>query len=212
MEKDSIERLNNFKIETNKLSVDIEDKTYYLNQIKSKYIDVKDISRAYKNKIHEISTVLEEQGIDFWNNDFELREAIIDYLNTELYYGAVMLCYIDIKILDSKLKNLAGRRISLTKTKKVLLETEKINKTYQNIKTYNLNKDLEDTLIKHFIIVSDEDEMINLNESYEKMKKNIKEIGLDQVSLETDDFIKKIIQEKTNFAKEKQEKSRQRTR
>ena len=51
MEKNSIDRLNKFKIETNRLAIDIEEKTYYLNQIKSKYIDVNNVAKAYQNKI-----------------------------------------------------------------------------------------------------------------------------------------------------------------
>ena len=212
MEKNSIDRLNKFKIETNRLAIDIEEKTHYLNQIKSEYIEVSSIVKSYQNKIFEIAQRLEKQGIDFWSNDFELREAILDFLNTELYYCAVILCYIEIKILDSNLKNFVNKRISLSKTKKILPEIERINKTYNNIKAYDLNKDLEDTLMKHFIIVSEDDEVMRLNESYEKMKQNIDALGLDQVSPGIEDFIKTVIKEKKDFVAEKQKKSFQRTR
>ena len=212
MEKNSIDRLNKFKIETNRLAIDIEEKTHYLNQIKSEYIEVSSIVKSYQNKIFEIAQRLEKQGIDFWSNDFELREAILDYLSTELYYGSVILCYIDIKILNNKLKKMTNKKISLPKILKILPEIEKVNKTCQTIKEYDLNKDLEDTLMKHFIIVSEDDEVMRLNESYEKMKQNIDALGLDQVSPGIEDFIKTVIKEKKDFVAEKQKKSFQRTR
>jgi len=212
MEKDSVDRLNKFKIETNRLAIDIEEKTHYLNQIKSEYIEVSSIVKSYQNKIFEIAQRLEKQGIDFWSNDFELREAILDYLSTELYYGSVILCYIDIKILNNKLKKMTNKKISLPKILKILPEIEKVNKTCQTIKEYDLNKDLEDTLMKHFIIVSEDDEVMRLNESYEKMKQNIDALGLEQVSPGIEDFIKTVIKEKKDFVAEKQKKSFQRTR
>ena len=212
MEKDSVDRLNKFKIETNRLAIDIEEKTHYLNQIKSEYIEVSSVVKSYQNKIFEIAQRLEKQGIDFWSNDFELREAILDYLSTELYYGSVILCYIDIKILNNKLKKMTNKKISLPKILKILPEIEKVNKTCQTIKEYDLNKDLEDTLMKHFIIVSEDDEVMRLNESYEKMKQNIDALGLEQVSPGIEDFIKTVIKEKKDFVAEKQKKSFQRTR
>ena len=206
----STERLNNYKIETNKIVPSIEELTYNLNKINSKHINIENIGKAYTNKVYKIYTSLESKGIDFWSDDFELREAILNHLQTKLYYGAVLLKYIDIEILKGKAKSLENKRISITKISKMQSEIEKINKIAAAIKEYDINNNLEDTLIEYFVMMPEEDEQIDLKASYEKMKENINEIGVTQISPKIDAFIKLAITQIEEQLNNK--KGRQRTR
>ena len=153
MEKNSLTRLNDYKIETNQIISGIGETTYYLNSIKSRYINAENIGKSYENKVYKIYTDLEKKGIDFWSDEFEFREAILSYLQTRLFYGAIILKNIELNILDNKLKSLVNKRISIGKTSKIMSELEKIHVANEKIIEYDIDNNLLDTLIEHFIIM-----------------------------------------------------------
>lgn len=207
----STERLNNYKIETNKIVPSIDELTYYLNKINSRYINIENIGKAYQNKIYKIYSSLESKGIDFWSDEFELREAIISYLQRKLFYGAILLKYIDLEVLKGKTKTLINKKISISKTSKMQAEIGKINKLCTEIKEYDISNNLEDTLIEYFVITPLEDEQPNLKSSYEKMKENIQKIEAKPISPRIDEFINLMIEEAENNLNN-DKKPRQRTR
>ena len=206
----STEKLDNFKIETNGYIAKVEESLIYLKAIDPAYDNLENTAELYRNKIYQIATSLEEQGIDFWSDDFELREAIITHLKIRLYESSVMSKYVGLKVLTSKL--LITNKINKRKSKKLEPLTEELNRINNYIKNYDINRNLLETLIEYFRTISDYiKNPEELSIKYNKMKENIKTVCPMDLSKVEDDYITRIINEKQEKNSKKIIKTRQRT-
>lgn len=206
----STERLNKFKMEMNDDISTIERILNNLKKVDSAYANLENIAEIYRDKIYQIYISLEEQGIDFWSDEFPLRYAIMTHLKLKLYESSVMSEYVGLKIFESK--SSITDRISKRKAKKLEPLTDRLNKMNNYIKSYDINKNLLETLIDYFRIVPKSLKGSNeITVQYNKMKENITSVCPMDLSKIEDDYITKIINEKEKKSKIKG-KIRQRTR
>ena len=76
----SNKRYNKYKKDTNIMISETEQGLKVLNKINDSYSVLNNTPQIYMDKIYEIYNDLNKESIDFWSNDFILREAIVSHL------------------------------------------------------------------------------------------------------------------------------------
>lgn len=207
--KTSNERLNKHKTDTNEMINENKKAIKTLTKVNPKYQSIDNIPKIYMDKIHEIYNDLNKESIDFWSNDFILREPILFHLKVKTFESTVHLKLILEKIIllpNITIKNPLLNEIVFKNMQK---EIEKINEIKEYIKNYSIKENLIDTLIDYFEnvpieIMSPGDITI----IYYKIKENIEALNLKVIDDEKEQDILKIVFKKEEkcieYNKEKQ--------
>ena len=148
--KTSNERLNKHKTDTNEMINENKKAIKTLTKVNPKYQSIDNIPKIYMDKIHEIYNDLNKESIDFWSNDFILREPILFHLKVKTFESTVHLKLILEKIIllpNITIKNPLLNEIVFKNMQK---EIEKINEIKEYIKNYSIKENLIDTLIDYF--------------------------------------------------------------
>ena len=204
--KVSNERLNAHKTKTNEMISETNRAIKALSQINNKYSSINNVSEIYRDKIYNIYSNFDKQSIDFWSDDFQLREAILFHLRLKSLESSVYLKIIMEKLL--LLPNITANNIILNNLtyKKMGKTISEINKVGDYIVDYDLEKNLNETLINYFENIPVEFEKPqSITNKYQKMKKNIEKLGLVSILEEKEEEILKLIAEKEEKCKKYKE-------
>ena len=210
-ENKSLKRLNEFKIQMNEETNRLEKSLNELKKVDSMYDNFENIEEIYRNTIYRIYLELDHQGIDFWSDDFALRNAIMVHLRIRLYEGLMMLKYVGFEIMMSK--SVITNKISKRKAKKLIPLIEELKVETNYLKEYDINKNLTDTLIDYFESIPEDLKQPNeITETYNKIKENVKSIGKINITDIEDNNLRKIIQKKEEEVLKSKTNIKQRTR
>lgn len=195
--KVSNERLNNHKTKTNTMISETSQAIKALSQINNKYSSINNVSEIYRDKIYNIYNNFEKQSIDFWGNDFQLREAILFHLRLKSLESTVYLKIIIEKIVLSPNIIVTSRALNNLTYQRMEKTINEINKIGDYIVNYDLEKDLNETLIDYFENLPVEFEKPqSITKKYQKMKNNIEKLGLTSILEEKEEEILKLIEQK----------------
>ena len=188
----SNERLNEHKTNTNTMISESNEAIKAISKINKKYQEIGNIPEMYRDKVYDLYTDLSKQKIDFWEDDFLLRDAILFHLRLKTLESAVYVRIIMEKILLSPKITIKSRILNERQYKSLKKEIEEIKNIGEYITNYDLEKDLNETIIEYFenIPVLFENPQ-SITEKYQKMKQNIEEIG-NLESLKEEEIMKII--------------------
>ena len=199
--KKSLKRLDKHQTDCNGLSNRLNKTINLIKTIRPSTKDMHNIVAAYRNKVLEIDKELEQESIDFWDGDFELRKVVIFKLQEYLGIGMSNILRVGEHVLS------ISKEKDMTKTTKKR-KSRYINKAIFNLDTaiayienYNIKDNINETLLEYFINTEYKN---NLFQIFSKMKENLEFLGLKDQYFESE--VLKIIeyreQNKNNYNKD----------
>ena len=144
--ENSNKKLNEHKTKTNELIRPINNIIKNLSNLNPTYSKIENIVEAYRDKIYEIYTDLDKQGIDFWSDDFLLGDIIRYHLETEMYYSIEEL--FDLATSITSKRKIVG---FINKAKKQSID--KLLQKNEYIKNYNINANIYESLLWYYNII-----------------------------------------------------------
>ena len=209
MEKSKIsnQRLNKHKIECNQLKFATQKSINIIKELKPTCNQLDNITASYSDKIYEIYSELEKNNIDFWDNSFELRDAVLLHLKEKLGVGLSSILLIGTKIASLKQDKHLSRSSKWRKNKQIRFATEKLHISNEYIRNYDIKLNINETLLSYYNNMIPETLKENdLIVSYFKMKANIRQLGIEN-ELICEPEIVSIIKIKEEQIKSFEEKS-----
>ncbi len=194
----SNERLNEHKKHTNVMINENYRERKSLSRINEKYFKISNVPEIYRDKIYDLYNSFRKQGIDFWSREFPLRDAIIFHfelktLESEKYLQKIMeqvLSLPNITIIIRVLNDAAYQSME-----KEINSIEKIAKYIHN---YDIEKDLNTTLMDYFKNIPVAFEIPqSIRNKYQRIKSNIEDLGMIDTlqEKELEEIIEKKIKE-----------------
>lgn len=189
--------INKFKIKINKISYEFNRLYQKMQIINSEQISISSIFETYRDKIFEIENMLSKQPINFWDDDFILRDAIM--VTMDLKTKEAINTLSDAADRLSKMPTIAIADRNLNKLPMMVIKPKinKFNKINESISNYNIMNNLKETLLTYYNNIPIEIYRPgDFNKSYIKMKKCIEQIGLDSFLKEQEQEILNLISNK----------------
>ena len=203
----SNKRYNKYKKDTNIMISETEQGLRVLDRINDSYSVLNNTPQIYMNKIYEIYNDLNKESIDFWSNDFILREAIIFHLKTKALESIVYLRIILEKILLLPNITIKSKILNSLTAKSMSKEIEEIKKVENYIKNYDYKKDLIETLTEYFSNIPIEImDPGDIKKIYELMRQNIEDQKIENILLPKEHDILNIIEVKEQECEQYSEK------
>ena len=203
----SNKRYNKYKKDTNIMISETEQGLKVLNKINDSYSVLNNTPQIYMDKIYEIYNDLNKESIDFWSNDFILREAIIFHLKIKTLESIVYLRIILEKILLLPNITIKSKVLNKLTVKSMSKEIKEIKKIEEYIKNYDYKKDLIETLTEYFSNIPIEIMGPgDITKIYELMRQNIEDQKIEKILLPKENDILNIIEEKEQECEQYSEK------
>ena len=145
----STDEKNEFIRSTNYLESKFDSALTLLNEITKHHVNFENIGSIYKNKILDLSEMLQKQNVDFFSKNFSLSSTIINHLISILEEGQSLLQKIQKRL--SILHPLYLNNVTAKMNDAVLRSlVERYQKLSLYIKNYQLDKDLEQSLLREY--------------------------------------------------------------
>ena len=203
----SNKRYNKYKKDTNIMISETEQGLKVLNKINDSYSVLNNTPQIYMDKIYEIYNDLNKESIDFWSNDFILREAIVSHLRIKTLESIVYLRIILEKILLLPNITIKSKVLNNLTVKRMSKEIKEIKKIEEYIKNYDYKKDLIETLTEYFSNIPIEIMGPgDITKIYELMRQNIEDQKIEKILLPKENDILNIIEEKEQECEQYSEK------
>lgn len=193
-------RFNKHKISTNELVVSIGKCINQVKYINPKYLTMPNVVETYQDKIFELYNKFQKEDMDFWSNQFPLREAIMVDLNANMQVGIYFITEISKIVILFPNMILLNRFLNNRNMKKLSPFVEKVKEMNDYIEGYTIEQNLNTSILKYFnnmeispLITADK-----LRKMYKLMKINAAAINMQDKVLEIEDKVLEIIQTKEN--------------
>ena len=193
----SNKRLNEHKKHTNIMIEENNKARRALSTINEKYLEINNIPEMYRDKIYDLYNNLSKQSIDFWSNDFILREPILFHLELKTLESDVYLKLIMEQLLLLPKITIKNRFLNEATYQSMEKEINNIKSIGEYILNYDIESNLNDTLIDYFKklpVVFEKPQSIT--KKYQKIKTNIEHLGMIDKLIEKEDEILRLIEKK----------------
>ncbi len=196
--KVSNKRYNKHKVETNELNASIRQYLRGTKIINSKYLTMPNIVETYQDKIYEIYDNLYRENIDFWGNDFALREAIITDLKAHMKVGIYFITKIAEIVYSHQDIVLENRYLNNKNMKTLSPIVAKIRELNDYIQEYTIEEKIDISILSYFnnIELSGFITPIKIKRAYQLMKKCSEDMGLQNKFEEVEPKVLEIIDKK----------------
>lgn len=181
--KKSESKLNRHQSECNGLSKRIKRTTRIINEIRPNTKEMDNIAETYRNKILEIDRELEDQSIDFWSKDFELREAIVFSLQEKLAVGLSNILHVATQVMKLSTTEEITKTAKRRRNKYINEAILNLYNANSSIKNYNIKDNINETILIYFL-KSENLNSDNIAKKYLRIKEIIKKLGIENYCVE----------------------------
>ncbi len=202
----SNERLNEHKKHTNVMISENYRERKSLSRINEKYFKISNVPEIYRDKIYDLYNSFRKQGIDFWGREFPLREAILFHFELKTLESEKYLHQIMEQILLLPNTTIINKILNEAAYQSMEKEINSIEKIAKYIHNYEIEKDLNTTLMDYFKNMPVAFEIPqSIKNKYQRIKSNIEDLGMIDIlqEKELEEIIAKKSKECLNYKIEK---------
>ena len=190
-------RKNRFIIFINQLSAEYNELTKKFNSIYFDAFDMDNVVEIYRNKIFDIAEEVEAKSLDFWGDDFIIRDAIRLRLESQIEEILSILNDVSDRIDRFPSMVFVNGTLNDLSLKVILPKIKRVNEIAGSINNYSLRNDLDNILFEFYDDLSPS--IMNPNDyrsSYADVKKCLQKLGLSSELEGKDSKIIDLIEKK----------------